>query len=504
MSKKKKGDDPQQQLINLQAQQLAAQVANWAATLDFQKERFRLLEMPQFQQGLQLDVDKFAWQKGEDTWKRAYQESLVTGYYNGQPTTQWLLDQAKLTGSYNGERTLEGKLTDAQIQDMHDKMKLANDEFLSNTTGYFNGQKTFDREKFESAQALEGWKFIATLSGPQNAFKQARAIATMPGGQSQLMDAFAGKYMLPTSTAVGAGGAGSNNPQGQLNDLIGRPGSYQTPAPVVQPPGGMYAPQPVVPPDSRPPVPGPTPGPMPAPAPVTPQPVVPPDPRTTLPPQPWGPDQAWFNPIPRPADVDYAVTTQRWNAAHPGFVLDSSALGYHALDGSPVGPYAYLPGGVAPGTPAPGALPAPTPGYTQPPASSARPPGTTYSPAGVQAPANVWNYSGTADGSVSAYPPGVYSPAGTPDVSSQQPLAPSSVATVVNQPYQYAAAPTTNTGTPLPNQINGQNYQNAYQYQRDLAWADYEDQGWDKSLAQEAFLKSLPQYGGPTKGAVAF
>lgn len=419
MAKKAKKEDPQQQLINLQAQQLAAQVANWAATLDFQKERFRLLEMPQFQQGLQLDVDKFAWQKGEDTWKRAYQEALVTGTYNGQPTTQWLLDQAKLTGSYNGERTLEGKLTDAQIQDMHDKMKLANDEFVASTTGYFNGQKTFDRDKFEAAQALEGWKFISTLSGPQNAFKQARAIATMPGGQGQLMSAFAGQYMLPSGSAVGSGGAGGSNPAGQLNDMMAGYGGNQAPggpggtapgaAPAVQPPGGMYA-------------------------------------------QP-------NNPAVQPPGGMYPQPVAPWPTNSQG-------------------------GPIFPGSQA-------AAGYD-------------YAPAGAQAPVGAWNYSGTSTGNVSVYPPGVASPAATPDVSSQQPMNPANVAPVVNQPYQYQAPAEEIGAMLLPNQISARNYANAYQYQRDLAWAGYEDAGWDKSLVQDAFLKSLPSYGGPSKGSVAF
>ena len=44
-----KKDKTQDQLVNLQAAQLAAQTANWAAQLEFQKERMRLLELPQFQ-----------------------------------------------------------------------------------------------------------------------------------------------------------------------------------------------------------------------------------------------------------------------------------------------------------------------------------------------------------------------------------------------------------------------------------------------------------------------
>ena len=411
MGKKKKKESAEDKLYNLQAQQLAAQVANWAAQLDFQKERFRLLEMPQFQQGLQLEVDKFAWEKGQQTWERAYQEALLTGMYQGQPTTQWLMDQARLTGSYNGERTLEGRLTDAQIQDMQDKMKLANDQFVSATTGYYNGQKTFDREKFEAAQALEGWKFIATLSGPQNAFKQARAIASIPGGVSGFMQAFAGQYMMPSGGAVGSGG------QASLNDLtLGF--------------GGMYSPQQA--------------------------------------------QQAYLY-----------ETSQHWPG--PGPSTAPTAM------------------------PGPQAQAAPQP-QPQPQPQAA---GYEYSPPGVQAPANAWNYSATPNGSVAAYPPGVVSPPQTADVSSNAPINPATVAPTLNQPqaYQYggatAAAPVTAPQTSgnamlLPNQINAENYGNAYQYQQELLWAQYEDQGWDKGLAQEAFLKSLPKYGGPTKGTISF
>ena len=460
--KKDKGPDPQQQLINLQAQQLAAQVANWAATLEFQKERFRLLEMPQFQQGMQLEVDKFAWEKAEQMWERSYKESLLTGTYNGQPTTQWLMDQAKLTGSFNGERTLEGKLTDAQIKDMQDKMKLANDEFLSATTGYFNGQKTFDREKFDAAQALEGWKFIATLSGPQNAFKQARAIASMPGGMNDLMGAFAGQYMLPGSAAVGSGGAGGANPYGQLQEMMG--GGYGYSGPTVP---NINPGQPGIP--TTPPVGG-----------------------LPTPPTPTAPV---FQNIPgrgfTPAQWNTATqqAVAAWNAAHPGYEADGSQLGYRVT-----------------GAQAPGAtVRIDDPGFN-PNAAAAR--GYTYSPPGAQAPVAAYNYSGSASGNVGVYPPGVASPPGSADVSSTQPMNPLSASAAVNQPYQYgggvSAPQSGGNGMPAPNQINAENYDNAYQYQRDLAWAGYEDAGWDKSLAQEAFLRSLPKYGGPTKGSVAF
>lgn len=491
MAKKNK-ESAEDKLINVQLQQLAAQVANWAAMLDFQKERFRLLELPQFQQGLQLDVDKFAWQKAQDTWERAYQESLLTGTYNGQPTTQWLMDQARMTGSYNGERTLEGKLTDAQIQDMHDKMRLANDQFLAATTGYFNGQKTFDREKFEAAQGLEGWKFISTLTGPQNAFKQARAIASMPGGVSQQMAAFAGQYMLPSGGAVGSGGA--QGAFGQLNDLMmqgggaGAAGMGGGGAPVGGG-GGFWG---AVPPGSPggPPVVAPE-GTLPA--------------FLQVPGQGFSPDQ-WNS-----ATQEAAAS---WNAAHPGYQADGSARGYRVLwehlpqqqqptFGSSAQAQAWdaqfaLNQGYRPATPqdSTGGRPIGVPeGYS-------------YQPPGVQAPPNAWNYSQDASGGVGAYPPGVASPAQTADVSTATPVNPASVAPMLNQPYQYQAGviqtPAGQGVTPLPSQINAQNYNNAYEYQKELLWAEYEDKGWDKGLAQESYLRSLPQYKSPTKGAYAF
>jgi hypothetical protein len=65
-------------------------------------------------------------------------------------------------------------------------------------------------------------------------------------------------------------------------------------------------------------------------------------------------------------------------------------------------------------------------------------------------------------------------------------------------------APVSGGGLVNPNQINARNYDNSYQYQKDLLWANYEDQGWDKNLAQESYLKSLPKFGGVSKGSVAF
>lgn len=525
MAKKKNKESPEDKLYNLQAQQLAAQTANWAAQLEFQKERLRLLELPQFQSGLQLEVDKFAWQRAQDEWENAYQESLLTGTYKGQPTTQWLMDQARLTGTFNGQQTLEGKLTDAQIQDMHDKMNLANAQFLAATTGYINGQKTFDRDKFEAAQALEGWKFISTLSGPQNAFKQARAIASAPGGMQQLMDAFAGQYMLPSGTNVGSGGAGGGNPAGQLNDMrMGWGGDTGTQAPPTQYgstiPGQtlQYNPTPYGP--QAPFVPAPTyvtPTPPPA-APGTPG---APAPAPAQPVNPGAPPWASFNPIPRPTDPDYAQRKIEWDAAHPGYTLDGSNIGFRSINGAPMpipeGPHITA-ADIASAT---GGLPPVSPGIVQQvQAMSPTTQGTTsaqgysYQPPGVQAPVSAWNYSQNPNGgSTGVYPPGVQSPLQTADVSTTTPQNPLLTTGLLNQSqYQYGGgtqAPqsgaSTGTGGMLaPSQINSENFNNAFNFQKELLWANYEDQGWDKGLAQEAYIRSLPKYGGPSTGSFAF
>ncbi len=220
MAKKSKSSGGDK-LVNLQAQQLAAQVANWAAQLEFSKERFRLLELPEFQtqsaqwtEEHQLKVDELAWTKAEDTWKRAYQEAALTGTYQGQPTTEWLMAQAKLTGVLNGQQTLEGKLTDAQIKEMNEKLRLQNEEFLASTTGYYQGKKTFEREQWEQSQGLEGLKLLSSLQGPGNAFKQLRVLGNM-GDLTALSNAWMGKYAVGGTT-----GSGSNPGQAQVSDLM--------------------------------------------------------------------------------------------------------------------------------------------------------------------------------------------------------------------------------------------------------------------------------------------
>jgi hypothetical protein len=221
---KKKKDDAQDKLINLQAAQLAAQVANWAAQLEFSKERFRLLEMPQFQQMSQLEVDKLAFAKAEATWRRSYEEASITGMYNGMPTTEWLTQQAQLTGVLNGQQTLQGKLTDAQIAQMEGALELQNKQLLleyekfgftqrqwddtfglqqGELTGYYGGKETLAREQFKASSAQNYLGLLASLQGPGNAFKQLRVLQNTPGGLRDLAANWSGQYQMGEQGVTG-------------------------------------------------------------------------------------------------------------------------------------------------------------------------------------------------------------------------------------------------------------------------------------------------------------
>jgi hypothetical protein len=370
-----KKDNSQDKLINLQAQQLAAQVANWASQLDFAKERFRLLEMPQYQSSSQLEIDKLAFEKASETWKEAFQEASVTGTYQGQPTTEWLTQQAQLTGVLNGQQTLQGKLTDAQVTQMNEQMRLANQQFLAQNTGYLDGRPTFEREQWETGQSgymgngqstmarqqmeanltgmyggqstmarqqmeagltgyyggkstLEREKFgaettqnylnlLASLQGPGNAFKQLRVLNATPGGLQGMVNSWAGTYGQAGFGSSGAPG------QAQISDLYsgytGAPGQSPTGAPVAASPLAAPPPPPAYSPgQGLPPAPtyaGPVTGP-----PASPQPGLPAAPTGLIPGRGFASTQ--WNPA-----TQAAVTA--WNAAHPGYIADGSQIGYH-------------------------------------------------------------------------------------------------------------------------------------------------------------------------------
>lgn len=403
--------NPQDELINLQAQQLAAQVANWAAQLDFAKERFRLLEMPQYQSSSQLEIDKLAFDKASETWKEAFQEASVTGMYQGQPTTEWLTQQAQLTGVLNGQQTLQGKLTDAQVTQMNEQMRLANQQFLVQNTGYLDGRPTFEREQWQTGQTgmingqstmarqqmeanltgmfggqstmarqqmeagltgyyggkstLEREKFgaettqnylnlLASLQGPGNAFKQLRVLNATPGGLQGMVNSWAGTYGQAGFGSSGAPG------QAQISDLYsgytGAPGQSPTAAPLAAPPPPpAYSPGQGLPP--APTYAGPVTGPA-----ASPQPGLPAAPTGMVPGRGFAANQ--WNPA-----TQAAVTA--WNAAHPGYIADGSQIGYHAdpsyapvtapTSGAPLtlpppmtGPEANAPLPVPAGTPIPG------------------------------------------------------------------------------------------------------------------------------------------------------
>ena len=359
------------QLINLQAQQLAAQVANWAAQLDFAKERFRLLELPEMQGKSQLEIDRLAFEKAQDTWKRAMQEATLTGTYNGQPTMEWLTQQAQLTGVLNGQQTLQGKLTDAQITQMNEQMRLANQQFLVQTTGYLDGRPTFEREQWQTGQTgyigdqatmarqqmeanlsgyfngrstLEREKFgadqtqnylnlLSSLQGPGNAFKQMRVLGATDPNLQNLVSGWAGTYNMPGFGSSGAPG------QAQISDLwlgAGMPGS-QPYAPNTGPPGmpGQWSPYGQAPGGGGAYVP-PGGGPLPVAHQMTiptytgPAGITPPAAGEVIPGRGFTPDQ--WNDATRAA-------VAAWNAAHPGFIADGSQQGYASTTSGASAPY---------------------------------------------------------------------------------------------------------------------------------------------------------------------
>lgn len=457
MAKKKSKNDPQQQLINLQAQQLAAQVANWAAQLEFQKQRLQVLELPQFQAGdanqkqqLMLDADKFAWEKATDEWKKAFQEAALTGKYQGQDTTEWLTQQAQLTGVLNGQQTLQGRMTDAQIAQMNHAMELENNQFLAQTTGYYNGQstfarqqfeagatgyyngqktlereqqeagltgyyngqKTFGREQFEAQQGLEGLKILSSLQGAGNAFKQLRVLGAM-GTTGDLANAWIGRYTMP-----GATGSGQAPGQAQISDLMQPYGNQ----------GGNAIGQSLF---------------------------------------------ALPGPAAQPTQPTFAQPQMAY-AAKPTPQLaqpTSDPNMNYAMGATPIAPY----GG---------------------------PVGYSVDPAGTPANPTAWNYGVSGTGQVQVYPPGIPAPPDQHQISTSVPISADQAAQAAqaHDPYNAGVA---GTGLLNPNQINAKNYANTNAYAQQLGWAAFEDQGWDVGAAQDAFRKSLPRYGGPAMGSYA-
>ncbi len=455
-------------LVNLQAAQLAAQVAQFAAQLEFQKERLRLVELPQMQSATQAQIDELAFKQAESAWSHAFQEASVTGTYQGQPTLTWLEQQARLTGVLNGEQTLEGKLTDSQIAQMNHTMMIQSQQQLlekdkfaltreqwdfdsklkleaqqAELTGYVHGQKTFSRQQWEADQGFKMLELANNTRGAKNAFAQ---LDVLNGAQQMGLAGYADQ--LVGRTPIAAARTISGNPEAATVQNIYQPQQF---GPATQPMVGTDMSQAVMPqvvqknPDGS---------------------VVLADGRTVRFPNTAPPVGV--------AEGQQVVTTQG------GAVVNYAG-------GSPVfneqtGQY-EVPNGAQSAVQAIGA----------------RLPAYTYSPPGVAAPVNAYNYETTPGGQTNVYPPGAAAPVYRPQYSTtvpQQQSTAQNMTTGQQAARQY-------TGGYAPNKINAKNYKNSGSYGQDVTWAAYNADGWDIQAAQDQFQASLPKYGGPKRGTVA-
>lgn len=458
MAKKDKTED---KLVNLQAAQLAAQIAQFAAQLEFQKERLRLVELPQLALASQAQIDELAFKKAESAWSHAFQEASITGTYQGQPTLAWLEQQARMTGVINGQQTLEGKLTDTQIAQMNHTMMIQSQQQLlerdkfafqreqwdfdsklrleaqqAELTGFLQtGQKTFSREKWEQEMGLQVLDRVANLRGPSNAFAQLDVLNAAQGtGLAGYADQLIGK------TQVAGAGTIQGSPERATLQNIMIP--YQPGGVPLQPAANFNAsavPQivqrnldgSIVLSDGR---------------------VMPPQPAT---------DPRIAGPVTQ--DTVYAGGSPAFNEQ--------------------TGQQEATPNGAAAAVTAIGAQ---LPAYT-------------YSPPGVAAPTNAYNYEQGTGGQVNVYPPGVTAPVYRPQYSTTTPQTPATSAQM--SAGQQAARQI--TGGYAPNKMNAANYNRAGEYEKELRWAAYEADGWDKQAAKDVYTQSLPKYGGPAKGRVA-
>lgn len=461
MAKKDKTED---KLVNLQAAQLAAQIAQFAAQLEFQKERLRLVELPQLALASQAQIDELAFKKAESAWSHAFQEASITGTYQGQPTLAWLEQQARMTGVIDGQQTLEGKLTDAQIAQMNHTMMIQSQQQLlerdkfafqreqwdfdsklrleaqqAELTGFLQtGQKTFSREKWEQEMGLQVLDRVANLRGPSNAFAQLDVLNAAQGtGLAGYADQLIGK------TQVAGAGTIQGSPERATLQNIMIP--YQ--------PGGV--------------------------------------------------------PIQTSANLDPTQTPYTVQKNPDGSVTLSNGQIISSPQTVPTGPVNYGP--TAPqDTVYTGGSPAfneQTGQYESTPngaaaavtAIGAQLPAYTYSPPGVTAPTNAYNYEQGTGGQTNVYPPGVTAPVYRPQYSTTTPQTPATSAQM--SAGQQAARQI--TGGYAPNKMNAANYNRAGEYEKEIRWAAYEADGWDKQAAKDVYLQSLPKYGGPAKGRVA-
>lgn len=449
-------------LTNMTAVQLAQQVANMAAQLEFQKQRMTLLELPQFAHTSQMDIDRLAFDKANQTWTEAFQSASLTGTYQGQPTLAYLTQIAQMTGTINGQQTIQGKLTDTQIAQINatimNTQKMTDLAYLqrgdqreqwsadhqmalqkqqADLTGFINGMPTQQRQEWEAQQGNAYVNLVSTLRGPENAFQMLKVLKATPDSLRSLADQWTGKFVSPSYGVANTAGLSPVTPQNMLSAYT--------------PPG--YAPQ-----ASQAPV----------------QPAQ----------YPWQPSQQIA-----PGQLTPGILTQ----PNPGAPLTGAS------------PTTATAPAVASGALSVGQG---MPGYT-------------IDPAGSQAHPDAYNYQATPSGGVMVYPPGVtapvdahqastttpvtavqqqqiaqhaagailsYTPPGSPVAQSQMPAL-QAAALPVDQQANPAAAFTD------PTKINARAYNTSSPYEQAVGWAGYEAAGWDKSLAQDQFQKSLPKYG---------
>lgn len=493
-------------LVNMNAAQLAAQIANLAAQLEFQKERFRLLELPQFKQASQMQIDELAFRKSQSSWENAFKEATMTGTYQGKPTTQWLTEVAQLTGVFNGQQTLQGKLTDAQIAQMTQSLlntqRLTDLEYLrrgdqreqwgaehrmalenqqASLTGYLNGLPTFERQQWEANQATGYLNLMASLRGPENAFKQLEVLQNTPQGLLQMARNWAGMGSAQGFAATAAPQRATV--QGLLSDPTGTTGPN---APWSAPPQAL------------------------------------PEGQAGPGQQTWGMPTTiagtQFAPVAQTGGGNSGGGVQGYTPGMgmpappaPGDVAEPNPYLPRPLVTGPTGP--FVPAPVPPqdpGTPGELGLPyQPSPTYGGNGTGGGdlgamAMPGFEVDPPGVQAPIQAYNYEPRAGGGTGVYPPGNPAPFSQFQYSTSTPVSPATSAAMAQGAQGYtpgvpgSAPPVPRyqpSAMPAPSQINAREYNRSTGYEKKLGWARYEAEGWDKEAAQQVYAKSLPQYG---------
>jgi hypothetical protein len=261
----------QQQMINMQAAQLAAQVAQQAAQQEFQRMRFTELEQPQFAHLSEMDKEQLAFQKAQQAFTEAFQTASLTGQWNGAPTTmeqqrltENQMNEAQLTGMYQGQQTtaeqqrlIANAMSEAGITGMYQGQQTAAERAaaferavtqagLTGTyegqqtidwlarqagiTGYFNNAPTLQREQMQNENSLSLLNLQSQLRGPRNAFQYANSDcidASRTYGRPQRNDwAIPGAGICRVSAGYGRSSAGKpwNNVRGYAG---GRAGSWR-------------------------------------------------------------------------------------------------------------------------------------------------------------------------------------------------------------------------------------------------------------------------------------